>query len=160
MANTPIRDTTPEAIKQVRTLIKQARYCALAILHPETNTPHVTRIALGTTQQGQPVSLISDLSLHTTALRSNANCGLLIGEPKSSGDPLTHPRVSLQVTASFVPREDATKSGLRDHYLATHPKSKLYIDFADFNFVTFAIQSADFNGGFGKAFKLTASDLA
>lgn len=159
MPENPIRDTTPEAIAQVQRLIQDARFCALAVEHPDTKTPHVTRIALGTTPNGQPMTLISDLSVHTTALRKNAACGLLIGEPEDKGDPLTHPRVSIQATASFISRADAIQKGLRDHYLTTHPKSKLYIDFADFNFVTFTIQSADLNGGFGKAFALHAADL-
>ena len=61
--------------------------------------------------------------------------------------------------ATFITRNDTAFTELRDHYLITHPKAKLYIDFADFNFVAFDIQSADLNGGFGKAFHLTASDL-
>lgn len=160
MPDTPIRAATPEAIAQVKTLIQDARFCALAVIHPDTQMPHATRIALGTTPSGTPMTLISDLSLHTSALRENPNCSLLVGEPEDKGDPLTHPRVTLQATAQFIARDQAIKAGLRAHYLTTHPKSKLYIDFADFNFVTFDILSADLNGGFGKAFSLTAQDLA
>ena len=55
-----------------------------------------------------------------------------------------------------VAKDDA----LRAHYLATHPKAKLYIDFADFNFVGFEVEAGHLNGGFGKAFRLTPADLA
>jgi len=49
---------------------------------------------------------------------------------------------------------------LRDHYLNTHPKAQLYIDFSDFNFVRFEVMTGDLNGGFGKAYHLEASDFS
>jgi putative heme iron utilization protein len=159
MPENPIRDTTLDAIEQAKSLLQNARHTAIAVMHPETHTPYVTRIALGTTPGGVPLTLISDLSLHTKALKANPNCGLLVGEPGNKGDPLVHPRLSIQATAHFIDRNHALASGLRDHYLTAHPKSKLYIDFADFNFVTFDVESADLNGGFGQAFALTAQDL-
>ena len=69
-----------------------------------------------------------------------------------------------QAKASFVRHGDATDDAnhkaLRDHYLAQRPKSKLYIDFADFFFARFDVTRAFLNGGFGKAFNLTHADLA
>jgi putative heme iron utilization protein len=127
-------------------------------LHPDTGLPHVTRIAIGTTPSGTPLTLISDLSFHTKALRQNPNCSLLLGEPTARGDPLVHPRISIQCTTSFLTRDNPEHVCVRAHYLAIRPKSKLYIDFADFNFVLFNIQSANLNGGFGKAYELTEKD--
>lgn len=149
-----IRPTDTEARALARQLIRDARYGAIAVTHPESGHPHVTRIAIGTDPQGVPISLISDLSIHTKALRANPNCALLLGEPGAKGDPLTHPRITLTCVAHAADKPD-----LKAHYLATHPKSQLYIDFADFNFIRFQVVSADLNGGFGKAFRLTASDL-
>ncbi|MBR9864994.1 MAG: pyridoxamine 5-phosphate oxidase [Rhodobacteraceae bacterium] len=160
MPQDPIRPTDAEAITLAKSLIKNANFGALAFLDPETRTPTVTRIAIGTTPDGVPLTLISDLSAHTKALRAESNCGLLLGEPDGKGDPLTHPRISVQAVASFVNRSAPEHKALRGHYLSTHPKSKLYIDFADFSFVTFKVTSAALNGGFGKAYHLTAEDLA
>ncbi|PLS21759.1 HugZ family protein [Neptunicoccus cionae] len=160
MPQDPIRPTDAEAITLAKSLIQNANYGALAFLDPETRTPTVTRVAIGTTPDGVPLTLISDLSAHTKALRADSNCGLLLGEPNSKGDPLTHPRISVQAVASFVDRSSPEHEALRGHYLSTHPKSKLYIDFADFSFVTFKINSAALNGGFGKAYHLTAADLS
>lgn len=159
MTNSPIRPTDADAIALAKSLITDARFGALAINHPDTQFPHVTRIAIGTTVNGQPLSLISDLSLHTRALRYNPACGLLLGEPATTGDPLTHPRISISATTRFIQRSDPAFTETRDRYLASHPKSKLYIDFADFNFVLFDITAANLNGGFGKAYHLTAADL-
>lgn len=154
----PINPTDNNARNLSVSLITQARFCALAVLDPKTNHPHVTRIVLGTDPSGKILSLVSDLAFHTSALHQNPNCSLLIGEPKTTGDPLIHPRITLQCNAQFLPRTHPDFIGTRTHYLAQHPKAKLYIDFADFNFVLFTIQSANLNGGFGKAFKLTAQD--
>lgn len=156
----PIRPTDAEAISLAKSLITAASFGALGVLHPETQTPLVTRIAIGTDLTGTPLTLISDLSAHTKALRNTPACGLLLGEPGPKGDPLTHPRLSIQATATFLNRDDPDFPKTRAAYLKSHPKSKLYIDFADFHFVKLTITSAALNGGFGKAYTLTAQDLA
>ena len=160
MSDTPfsIRPTDTQAREIARNLIKHAYFGSLAVLHPETGLPHFTRIAVGTSPAGSPLTLISDLSFHTAALRRNPTCSLLLGEPKAKGDPLTHPRITLQCTTQFLPRNTPDHTQIRNHYLAHQPKAKLYIDFADFNFVLFTIQSASLNGGFGKAYTLTTKD--
>ncbi|MBL6426453.1 MAG: pyridoxamine 5'-phosphate oxidase family protein [Maritimibacter sp.] len=150
----PIRPTDDEARRLARDLIDSARFAALAVL--VNARPFVTRVALGTTPDGAPLTLVSDLSAHTRALRAAPQASLLVGEPGDKGDPLTHPRLTLDCTARFLAKDDA----LRAHYLATHPKAKLYIDFADFNFVGFEVEAGHLNGGFGKAFRLTPADLA
>ncbi|MAM60688.1 pyridoxamine 5'-phosphate oxidase family protein [Maritimibacter sp. UBA3975] len=149
----PIRPTDDEARRLARSLIDEARFAALAVL--AEGRPVVTRIALGTTPRGAPLTLVSDLAAHTVALRADPKASLLVGEPGPRGDPLTHPRLTLEATARFLRKDPA----LRAHYLATHPKSKLYVDFADFHFVTFDVVAAHLNGGFGKAFRLTPADL-
>ncbi len=158
--NTPlIRPTDDQAISLANKLIYKAKFGSLAFTHPKTQTPFVTRIALGTTRQGVLVSLVSDLSLHTQALQHAPDCGLLVGEPGAKGDPLTHPRLSLQCRAEFLTREHQSYHDTREHYLKSHPKSKLYIDFADFNFVLFHLTSAAMNGGFGKDYLFSPEDL-
>lgn len=155
----PIRPTDDEARSLARTLIREARFAALAVTDPESGAPSVSRIAMATTADGTPLTLISDLSTHTAALRADPRCALLLGEPGEKGDPLTHARLTLHARASFVSRESAEYSALRDHYLRLRPKAKLYVDFGDFNFVTFVPTGALLNGGFGKAFQLTPADL-
>lgn len=154
----PIRPTNDEARQITRDLIANARFGSLAVLHPDTGLPHVTRIAISTSRSGILLSLISDLSFHTKALRQNPDCSLLLGEPLANGDPLVYPRVSIQCKAAFLTRYNPEHADIRAHYLAKRPKAKLYIDFTDFHFVLFNIQSASLNGGFGKAYELTTRD--
>jgi len=154
MAQSPIRPTDNEARALAQRLISEARFASLGVHHPKTSHPHVSRIALALDPEGGPMTLISTLSLHTTALKSAPACSLLVGEPGAKGDPLTHPRLSISCKALFQ-----SDKSLREHYLSQYPKAALYVDFSDFVFVRFTMESADLNGGFGKAFALTASDL-
>lgn len=155
----PIRETTEEARELGRGLIARARFGSIGVIDPESAMPMVTRVAIGQAPDGTPLSLISDLSSHTAALKADPRCSLLIGEPEQKGDPLTHPRLTLQCHAHFIAHTDPAYKEMRGHYLTTHPKAKLYIDFTDFSFALFAIQDAYLNGGFGKAFRLTPADL-
>lgn len=155
----PIRETDDEARALGRSLLSDARYGAIAVREPETGVPHVTRVAVTQAPDGQPLTLISDLSSHTKALKADPVCSLLLGEPGDRGDPLNYPRMTLVCRAAFTPHADPGYAQLREHYLRTHPKAKLYIYFADFSFATLRVDRVDLNGGFGKAFALTPADL-
>jgi len=155
----PIRETDAEARALARRLIDTARHGALGVRDPETGAPMVSRVAVAVAPDGRPLTLISDLSHHTRALKADPVCSLLVGEPGDKGDPLTHPRITLQCRASFLRHGEAGHAGMRAHYLARHPKAGLYIDFADFSFALLDVEDAHLNGGFGKAYRLRPADL-
>ena len=148
----PIRPTDDEARALAQGLITEARHGALATLID--GAPFVTRVALAPASDDSVTTLISDLSTHTAALRAYPIASLLIGEP-GRGDPLAHPRITLQVRAEFLEKTEEGKA----NYLAAQPKAQLYIDFADFRLVRLAPSGALLNGGFGKAYRLTPDDL-
>lgn len=152
----PIRETDNDARKLAQGLMAQARVASLATLPEAGVFPMVTRVAL-TQIGGQLYSLISDLAAHSRALQAKAACSLLIGEPGEKGDPLVHPRMTVYAHTRFLKPED--KESLRTAYLERHPKAGLYYNFADFRLVRFDVDRADLNGGFGKAYQLSASDL-
>lgn len=156
----PIRQTDDEARALARALLARSTIAALAFSHPDDATPFISRIGLGRTEDGALVSLLSDLALHTRALRASPRAALLIGEPGSRGDPLNSPRLSLSVRARFVARDAPQWQMLRKTWLAQHPKSKLYVDFADFGFVVFAVHGGALYGGFGRAYALRPDDIA
>ncbi|SIO52973.1 hypothetical protein SAMN05444722_3149 [Rhodovulum sp. ES.010] len=153
----PFQPTDDAARALARRLIDAARFGALGVL--EDGAPFVTRIALAPGPDGVPLTLISDLSVHTAALRATPDCSLMVGEPGPKGDPLTHPRLTIAARAEFVPRDAPGRAALRAHYLALQPKAHLYVDFGDFNFVRLVPRSAHLNGGFGQAYRLDAADL-
>ncbi|MEZ5685269.1 MAG: pyridoxamine 5'-phosphate oxidase family protein [Paracoccaceae bacterium] len=155
----PIRPTDAEARALAQGLIAAARFGSLGTLDPETGHPMVTRVALGPGPAGGIFTLVSGLSAHSRALRADPRAGLLLGEPGAKGDPLTHPRLSLQVQARPVAPEAPDRAALRQRWLADHPKAKLYIDLPDFFFVELVPLGALLNGGFARAFRLTPEDL-
>jgi putative heme iron utilization protein len=138
-----------------RVLLEQATTAALA--YADAEGPGISRIALGLDATGIPLTLISALSAHFTALRDNPACALLVGEAGDKGDPLNHPRLMLRARAEFL--DGSSHADLRDLWLQRHPKAKLYIDFTDFAFVRLHPLSAVLNAGFGKAMRLTTEDL-
>ncbi|WP_172331626.1 HugZ family protein [Mangrovicoccus sp. HB161399] len=161
MAETdPIRETDDEARALARRLLAEARFAALAVTDRRTGAPTVSRIALVPGPDGAPLTLVSQLSAHTGHLLADPRCSLLVGEPGPTGDPLTHPRMTLACEARFIRHGDAERDTLREHYLGLYPKAKLYVDFGDFLFAAFEITGAALNGGFGKAYRLAPEDLA
>lgn len=154
----PIRPADDNARTTVRNLLDTARSAALGVLGDDGG-PFVTRIAFGLSPEGAPLTLISDLSLHTAALRADPRCSLLIGDPGSRGDPLTHPRLTLTARAAFVANGTPDHDRLAAHYLHRQPKAKLYIGFADFAFVLFTVSAGHLNAGFGRAHRLAPRDM-
>lgn len=155
----PIRPADDDACRLARRLLRSATTAALAFSDPANASPAISRIGFGLDPQGLPITLLSDLSAHTQALRANPDCALLLGEPGPKGDPMASPRLSLTARATFIAADDPTLRDLRKSWLATHPKAQLYVGFADFHFARFTISAAFLNGGFGRAFRLTATDL-
>jgi heme iron utilization protein len=147
-----------EAVRLAKTLVRHARFGALAFLDPSTGNPGVSRVAVASDQTGVPVTLISRLSAHTKALMVDPRCSLLVGEP-AKGDPLTHPRISVHCVARFLEHGSIEEKAVAERYLRCNPKAKLYAGFADFTFVRLDPAGAGLNGGFGKAYLLTAADL-
>jgi heme iron utilization protein len=153
-----IRETDDDARRQARVLLRGARFAAIGVIDPETGFPFVSRVLLGMDSDGTPVILVSSLSAHTTALNADPRASLLTGEP-GKGDPLAHPRLTLQCTAKAVTRDSETHDRLRSRFLARHPKAQLYIDFPDFRFFRLDPERASLNGGFGRAYHLSSTDF-
>ena len=153
-----LRDTDDQARQQARDLVATARFAAIAVIDPETGYPNSSRVLTATDGASQPVILVSRLAAHTKALLANPRCSLLFGEP-GKGDPLAWPRISLQCDALPVTADDPERAHLRIRFLRRHPKAALYVDFPDFLFLRLQPVSASLNGGFGRAYALTAEDF-
>lgn len=153
-----ILQTDAEAIRLARTLLRSARFGALATLDPEDGAPFATRVATATDMDGSPLILVSALSAHTKGLEAEPRCSLLIGEP-GKGDPLAHPRLSLKARAKKLDRNGEAHVLAERRYLNRHPKAKLYAGFADFSFFRLEPEAALLNGGFARAYRLARAEL-
>lgn len=153
-----IRETDAEAIGLARTLVRTARYGALAVLEPETGAPLASRVGVATDLDGAPLILVSLLSAHTRALLADPRCSLLVGEP-GKGDPLAYPRMTVICKAERLERGSPDQVRAERRYLNRNPKAKLYAGLGDFSIFRLAPQRASLNGGFGKAYLLQRDDL-
>ncbi|APG91977.1 HugZ family protein [Sinorhizobium americanum] len=154
-----LRETDDEARKLARVLLRSARSGALAVLEPNgSGFPFVSRALIGIDIDGAPIILVSRLSTHTQALLADRRASLLTGEP-GKGDPLAHPRLTVQCEAEEVARDGAAHGRIRERFLRRHPKTRLYVDFPDFRFFRLPPLRASLNGGFGRAYVLTGDDL-
>ncbi|KZL21520.1 hypothetical protein PsAD2_00817 [Pseudovibrio axinellae] len=154
----PIRETTDEARLLAKKLIRTARFASLAVLEPETGYPIVSRVGVASDVVGAPFMLASSLSNHSQCLEQDQRVSLLIGEP-GKGDPLAHPRLTVIGRLERLDKGDAMCDELRNRYLMRHPKAKLYVDFADFDWHHFHVERVNMNGGFGKAFLMKVEDV-
>lgn len=153
-----LQETDAQARSQARELILTARFAAIAVIDPDTGYPNSSRVLTATDGASRPIILVSRLAAHTKALLAVPRCSLLFGEP-GKGDPLAWPRISLQCDALPVAPEDPERLYLRQRFLRRHPKAALYVDFPDFLFFRLSPVAASLNGGFGRAYALTADDF-
>jgi putative heme iron utilization protein len=79
---------------------------------------------------------------------------LLAGVPETA-NPQTTPRVTFIGSAELV--ED---KALRARFLTVHPYAELYAGFGDFSFWRIKPEALRLVGGFGRAYRLKASDVA
>jgi len=148
----PVNTTTDEARALARSLLEETRFGALSVII-EPGVPYVSRVAM-VPDNGGLLTLISTLSTHTKALQERPDFAALIGEPKTKGDPLTHPRMTIIGTAEVV-----VKTANEEKWLNAIPKAKLYFDFSDFQMFRLHPKKIHFNGGFGKAYLLSPDDI-
>ncbi len=146
-----------DPLLEARRLLRGIRVASLSTLMAQTGFPVGTLTTIASGDDGSPILLLSQLSLHTRNLDADGRCSLLLAQT-GKGDPLAHPRLTLVGTATKV-IEPALRAQLRQTFLAQNPKAGLYADFGDFSFWQFAITIAHLNGGFGKAADFTAAAL-
>jgi len=158
MAKDPTLPVDDEARALAKRLMRTARSGALATNDAESGTPFASLVQVGTDLDGSPVILTSQLSVHTRLLEADPRCSLLLSSI-GKGDPLAHPRLTLQAWAERLDRDTDAARSIRRRYLLQHPKAELYVDFPDFSFWRLRVASGSLNGGFGRAYRMTAEDL-
>jgi putative heme iron utilization protein len=154
MTGSDAAENQPEAqkfdpIAEGKRLLRSTRWASLATLVPESGSPFATLVNVASAPDGSPILLISQLSAHRKHIAADPRVSLLYYLPKK-GDPLAHPRLTLNGRAALVDAP-AERANLRARFLARHPKSALYADFPDFAFFRVELESVHMNGGFGRA---------
>jgi heme oxygenase (biliverdin-IX-beta and delta-forming) len=156
MAKAPVdpQAAHAQAVADSKRLMRISRTAALATLDPASRAPLTTLVGVASDFDGAPLFLMSTLARHTKHLASDPRASVLLSQEPERGDPLNHPRITLNGRI-----ERAADPRARARYLQRNPKAKLYADFSDFAVFRLAIESVHFNGGFGRADALKPADI-
>lgn len=141
-----------------KTMLRTIRVGSLGTLDCESGHPFVTLTSVATDFDGTPIILVSRLSTHTGNLLAEPRASLMLSQG-GKGDPLAHPRLTLQVNARQVAASSEEAGRLRHRFLARHPKAQLYVDFPDFLFFRLDLARIHLNGGFARAFDGVAQHI-
>ena len=130
--------------------------------------PYSTFTLVAYDYDSSPIFLLSDLSEHTTNLKSNNLISLMVCEeeriyrlfPKfkkqfgNYEDPMSRPRITL------IGEVKVTKDlSHKKRFLSRHPAANLYSNFNDMNFYILKIKSAHLIGGFAQVKWFSKSEL-
>lgn len=154
-------DRSFDPIAEAKQLLRTTRAVMMATLAGSEHSPFASLANVATAPDGSPLLLLSRLAAHTRHLEADPRLSLLFYSAlnqASGGDPLTHARLTIEGRARRVINADE-RVLVRARFLARHPKSTLYADFADFSFFRVNIESAYLNGGFGRAGNVAAESL-
>ncbi len=154
--NAPAPDFDTRSV--AKALLRTIRAGALATIDRNTGHPFASLVNVATDADGSPIILISGLSTHTANLENDGRASLLLAS-MGKGDPLAHPRLTLLGAFAQIGPDDRQEPRLRRRFLARHPKSELYVGFADFSFWRLKVVSAHLNAGFARAADLKAADV-
>ena len=136
-----------------RKLLRAARSGSLATV--ADGQPFASLVTPACADDLSILLLLSDLSEHTRHLRADTRCSLLVQGTPEGANPQTAPRVTVTGLA-----ERLDDPALKRRYLAVHPYAALYADFGDFAIWRIRPMAALFVGGFARAVRLRAAELA
>lgn len=140
-------------VLEARRLLRAARVATFATV--VDGQPFASLVTPACAADLSLLLLLSDLSEHTRHLRAEPRCSVLAAGVPEGPNPQTAPRVT--VTGLAVRIDDAT---LKARYLAVHPYAALYAGFADFSLWRIRPLGGLYVGGFARAVRLRAVDLA
>lgn len=145
-----------QGIREARTLIRGAAAATLA--SAAGGQPFASLVTPAPAPDLSPLLWLSTLSEHTRHLAAEPRCALLFTGAPEGPNPQTAPRVTVIGLAELVP--EAEVAPLKARWLARHPYAALYADFADFGLWRIRIGAALHVGGFARAERIRAAELA
>jgi heme iron utilization protein len=138
---------------EARKLLRAARVGTLASV--ADGQPFASLVTPACAPDLSVLLLLSDLSEHTRHLRADPRCSVLVAGAPEGANPQTAPRVTVTGLAEVV--ADPT---LKSRYLAMHPYAVMYAGFGDFSVWRIKVRGGLYVGGFARATRLRAADLA
>lgn len=152
-ANRTMSDGNEAPAWTARKLLRAARAGTLATT--ADGQPFASLVTPACAPDLSPLILISELSPHTGQLRADPRCALLVSGEATEANPQTAPRIGLVCAARPEP-----DPALKARWIAVHPYAAFYAGFGDFSLWRLDILGGQFVGGFARAARLRAVDLA
>ena len=143
----------PSPAWEARRLLRAARVGTLASV--ADGQPFASLVTPACAPDLSLLLLLSDLSEHTRHLRAEPRCSVLVAGPPVGANPQTAPRASVTGLAERI-----VDVALKARYLAVHPYAAIYADFGDFSLWRIQPLGGLYVGGFARAARLRAADLA
>jgi putative heme iron utilization protein len=147
---------TEGGIREARGLIRGAMAATLATT--ANGQPFASLVTPAPAPDLSPLLWLSTLSEHTRHLAADPRCALLFAGAADGPNPQTAPRATVTGVAEPVP--EAEVPALKARWLARHPYASLYADFADFALWRVRIGGVLQVGGFARAERIRAGELA
>jgi putative heme iron utilization protein len=138
---------------EARRLLRSARVGTLAT--SDKGHPFASLVTPACLPDGSLAILVSKLSEHTRHLAADPRCSVLLAGVAETVNPQTTPRVTFIGSAEVV-----QDKALRARFLTVHPYAELYAGFGDFSFWRIKPEALRLVGGFGRAYRLKAGDVA
>ncbi|MDR3533395.1 MAG: pyridoxamine 5'-phosphate oxidase family protein [Rhodopila sp.] len=138
---------------EARRLLRAARSGTLAT--SAKGQPFASLVTPACMPDGSLLLLLSRLAEHTRHLAADPRCSVMVNGAAVSVNPQTTPRVTVTGVAEIV-----DDPALKARFLAVHPYASLYADFGDFATWRIKPSAGLLVGGFGRASRLKAADLA
>jgi putative heme iron utilization protein len=149
----------PSHAERTRTLLSLATVGTLSsVSRKHSGFPFGSLMPYALDPAGRPIFLISNMAMHTQNLKADPRCSLFVSQASPDGDPLGAARATLIGNAQPVEENDL--ASVREQYLARHPNSRYWVDFADFGFFRLEIIDVYYVGGFGVMGWVAAEDYA
>ena len=138
----------PSYAERVRTLLSESTTGTLSTMsRKREGFPFGSLMPYALDAEGQPLFLISSMAMHTQNLKADPRASLFVAQAAADEDPLGAARATLVGEARPVPEDGLAAA--RESYLAAHPNSKYWVDFADFSFFRLEVVEVYYVGGFG-----------
>jgi len=149
----------PSHAERTRTLLSLATVGTLSsVSRKHAGFPFGSLMPYALDPAGRPVFLISNMAMHTQNLKADPRCSLFVSQASADGDPLGAARATL--IGDALPVQESDLASVREQYLARHPNSRYWVDFADFGFFRLEPIDVYYVGGFGVMGWVTAEDYA
>lgn len=116
--------------------------------------PYASLVLAATDHAGRPLLLLSDLAVHTTALKADSRAALLFDATAGLEDPLTGARATVLGRVEAIEDDD-----LLARFVAHHPGAAGYAGFDDFRLYRMTPERAHLVAGFGRISWIEASAL-